>query len=119
MYRWTESQPEVFLVHPGGPLWANKDRGAWTLPKGEYEANEDPLLAAQREIYEETGFIPTGTYIGLQGTVLQSDVNRKVGVFDAFLAPFGGRINPPIVPSVTQQQLENHHAHSFHAQSSW
>src|SRR5438067_11410071 len=48
---------------------------------------------------------PTGTYIGLQGTVLQSDVNRKVGVFDAFLAPFGGRINPPIVPSSTRQKL--------------
>ena len=48
---------------------------------------------------------PTGTYVGLQGTVLKSDVDRTVGAFDAFLAPFGGRINPPIVSSSTQQQL--------------
>jgi tetratricopeptide (TPR) repeat protein len=48
---------------------------------------------------------PTGTYVGLQGTFLQSDVDRTVGDFDAFLAPFGGRINPPIVGSSTQQQL--------------
>lgn len=47
----------------------------------------------------------TGTYVGLQGTFLQSDVDRTVGAFDAFLAPFGGRINPPIVGSSTQQQL--------------
>jgi tetratricopeptide (TPR) repeat protein len=47
----------------------------------------------------------TGTYVGIQGTVLQSDVDRTVGIFDAFLAPFGGRINPPIVPSSTPQQL--------------
>ncbi len=47
----------------------------------------------------------TGTYVGLQGTVLQSDVDRTIGTFDAFLAPFGGRINPPIVPSSTPQEL--------------
>jgi predicted NUDIX family NTP pyrophosphohydrolase len=65
MYRWANDGPEVFLVHPGGPLWAKEDRGAWTLPKGEYEADEDPLVAAQREFREETGFLPSGILIEL------------------------------------------------------
>jgi len=47
---------EVFLVHPGGPLWAKKDLGAWSIPKGEYAEGEDPLAAARREFQEETGF---------------------------------------------------------------
>lgn len=49
---------QVLLVHPGGPLWARRDAGAWTVPKGEYEADEDPLLAAEREFVEETGMPP-------------------------------------------------------------
>jgi predicted NUDIX family NTP pyrophosphohydrolase len=65
MYRWEKGVLEVFLVHPGGPLWDRKDRGAWTLPKGEYEADEDPLVSAQREFHEETGFIVSGTFIEL------------------------------------------------------
>lgn len=48
--------PEVFLVHPGGPFWAKKDLGAWSIPKGEYAADEDALAAAVREFREETGF---------------------------------------------------------------
>jgi predicted NUDIX family NTP pyrophosphohydrolase len=71
MYRWTKGELEVFLVHPGGPLWAKKDRGAWTLPKGECEANEDPLVAALREFREETGFLPSGIFIDL-GSVRQT-----------------------------------------------
>jgi len=47
---------EVFLVHPGGPFWKNKDLGAWSLPKGEYERGEEPFAAALREFEEETGF---------------------------------------------------------------
>jgi predicted NUDIX family NTP pyrophosphohydrolase len=46
---------EVLLVHPGGPLWARKDLGAWSIPKGEYGADEDPLAAARREFEEELG----------------------------------------------------------------
>jgi len=46
---------EVLLVHPGGPFWAKKDDGAWSIPKGEYTAEEDPLSAAKREFEEETG----------------------------------------------------------------
>jgi len=56
LYRSRNGSVEVFLVHPGGPFWAKKDLGAWSIPKGEYADNEDPLLAAQREFEEETGF---------------------------------------------------------------
>jgi predicted NUDIX family NTP pyrophosphohydrolase len=58
MYRFGEGRPEVFLVHPGGPLWAKKDRSAWSIPKGEYSEDEDPLGAAKREFEEETGVDP-------------------------------------------------------------
>jgi predicted NUDIX family NTP pyrophosphohydrolase len=47
---------EVFLVHPGGPFWASKDAGAWSVPKGELDDAEEPLAAARREFFEETGF---------------------------------------------------------------
>ena len=70
MYRRSKGVLEVFLVHPGGPLWAKKDQGSWTLPKGEYEADEDPLAAAQREFHEETGFTASGNFIEL-GFVVQ------------------------------------------------
>ncbi len=51
---------EVLLVHPGGPFWAKKDDGAWSIPKGEFEEDEDPLDAAKREFEEETGIVPSG-----------------------------------------------------------
>jgi predicted NUDIX family NTP pyrophosphohydrolase len=53
---------EVFLVHPGGPFWANRDEGSWSIPKGEFEAAEDPLAAARREFTEETGFTASGDF---------------------------------------------------------
>ena len=56
LYRRPPGGLEVFLVHPGGPFWAKKDAGAWSLPKGEYDAAENPLAAALREFEEETGF---------------------------------------------------------------
>jgi predicted NUDIX family NTP pyrophosphohydrolase len=59
MYRDRVGGIEVFLVHPGGPMWAKKDQGAWTIPKGEYDSDEDPLAAARREFHEETGFVAT------------------------------------------------------------
>ncbi len=71
MYRLRDSGVEVFLVHPGGPFWAKKDLGAWSIPKGEYAIGEDPLDAARREFAEETGFAPSGEFIPL-GTVRQS-----------------------------------------------
>ena len=51
---------EVLLVHPGGPLWARKDEGAWSIPKGEIEGDEDPLAAAHREFEEELGSAVSG-----------------------------------------------------------
>ncbi|HEY1963078.1 MAG TPA: NUDIX domain-containing protein, partial [Rhizomicrobium sp.] len=61
---------EFFLVHPGGPFWKNKDAGAWTIPKGIIEPNEDPLIAARREFKEETGFDINGDFVDL-GTFKQ------------------------------------------------
>lgn len=57
---------EVLLVHPGGPFFARKDLGAWSIPKGEYEGPEDPLTAARREFAEETGLPVDGDFLPLQ-----------------------------------------------------
>ena len=65
LYRKRAGALEVFLVHPGGPFWAKKDAGAWTIPKGEIGPDEDPLAAARRETTEETGFSPDGDFIEL------------------------------------------------------
>ena len=62
MYRRQNLQLEVFLVHPGGPFWAKKDLGAWSVPKGGYEDDEPALDAARREFQEETGFAAEGTF---------------------------------------------------------
>lgn len=70
LYRLSNREPEVFLVHPGGPYWAKKDEGAWSIPKGEYAEGEEPLTAARREFQEETGVCPHGEAI-LLGTVRQ------------------------------------------------
>jgi predicted NUDIX family NTP pyrophosphohydrolase len=58
LYRRMREELEVLLVHPGGPYWAKRDDGAWSLPKGEYEADEDPLGVAIREFREELGIVP-------------------------------------------------------------
>lgn len=65
LYRITKKKLEVLLVHPGGPFWKNKDEGAWSIPKGEFEKEEDPLKAAIREFKEETGFALSGEFIPL------------------------------------------------------
>ena len=62
---------EVFLVHPGGPFWAKKDLGSWSLPKGEYDESEQPLEAAKREFEEETGVAARGNFLAL-GEVKQA-----------------------------------------------
>jgi predicted NUDIX family NTP pyrophosphohydrolase len=65
LFRRTDPQLEVLLAHPGGPFWKNKDDGAWSIPKGEYADDEDPLAAAKREFAEETGVTPSGDFIPL------------------------------------------------------
>jgi len=62
LYRKTGGALEVFLVHPGGPFWARKDEGAWSVPKGEFDEGEDALDAAQREFQEETGMAAKGEF---------------------------------------------------------
>ena len=70
LYRLTGTHPEVLLAHPGGPFWAQRDAGAWTIPKGLVDEGEDSLAAARREFEEETGVTPSGPYVPL-GTVRQ------------------------------------------------
>jgi len=65
IYRRRGVELEVFLVHPGGPLWKKKDLGAWSIPKGEIASGEDPLEAALRELREETGISVTGEFVPL------------------------------------------------------
>jgi predicted NUDIX family NTP pyrophosphohydrolase len=65
LFRRTPAGVEVLLVHPGGPLWAKKDEGAWSIPKGEIDAGEDPLAAARREFEEELGAPVAGEFIAL------------------------------------------------------
>lgn len=65
LYRFSGEVPEVFLVHPGGPFWAKKDAGAWSVPKGEFGDDEQPLPAALREFEEETGMSLSGDFTAL------------------------------------------------------
>jgi predicted NUDIX family NTP pyrophosphohydrolase len=70
MFRRAGRECEVFIVHPGGPYWSKKDEGAWTIPKGEFEDDEEALAAAQREFLEETSFSVNGPFIEL-GSIRQ------------------------------------------------
>jgi predicted NUDIX family NTP pyrophosphohydrolase len=96
LYRRGAGEPEVFLVHPGGPFWVRKDDGAWSIPKGEYEPGEDALAAARREMAEETGLRPEGTFISL-GAFRQS-ANKTVDVWAV-----EGEANPARIESNTFQ----------------
>jgi predicted NUDIX family NTP pyrophosphohydrolase len=76
LYRGSLDALELLLVHPGGPFWAHKDAGAWSIPKGEYADGEDPLLAAKREFAEELGVAPPqAEYLAL-GELVQP--SRKI-----------------------------------------
>lgn len=66
MYRVRAGGVQVFLIHPGGPFWARKDHGAWSIPKGGFTDEEDPLDAAKREFQEETGFTVAGDFVPLE-----------------------------------------------------
>jgi predicted NUDIX family NTP pyrophosphohydrolase len=75
MYRRPGADIELLLVHPGGPFWARKDLGAWSIPKGEYSEGEDALAVARREFEEETGARPRGDLLPL-GELVQP--GRKI-----------------------------------------
>jgi predicted NUDIX family NTP pyrophosphohydrolase len=94
MYRRSAGQVEVFLIHPGGPYFAKKDCGAWGIPKGEYEPDEDPLAAARREFTEETGFPAEGNFLPL------GEVRQKSGKITTVWA-FEGDCDPSALVSNT------------------
>src|SRR5688572_22388264 len=73
LFRRRDGRLEVLLAHPGGPFWANRDAGAWSIPKGLAEPGEDLLSAARREFAEETGLRPDGPFVPL------GDIRQKAG----------------------------------------
>lgn len=72
LYKFIDSTIYFLLVHPGGPFWKNKDLESWSISKGEFTADEDPLEAAKREFREETGFEVDGDFITLESVKLKS-----------------------------------------------
>jgi predicted NUDIX family NTP pyrophosphohydrolase len=72
MYRNHNQEKQFFLVHPGGPFWAKKNEGAWSIPKGLAETNEDLLATAQREFNEETGLSAAAPFVWLGSVKLKS-----------------------------------------------
>lgn len=75
LFRFRNGKIEMLLAHPGGPFWSRKDDGAWSIPKGIFEDNEQPLEAAKRELFEETGIKADGQFIDLGSIRLPS---RKI-----------------------------------------
>ena len=96
MYRFHRADLEVLLVHPGGPFWKSKDAGAWSIPKGEIQADEEPLAAARREFAEELGITPTGNFVALRPIVQKG--GKRVSVW-----AFEGDCNPDAITSNTFQ----------------
>jgi predicted NUDIX family NTP pyrophosphohydrolase len=94
MYRIRDVGVEVLLAHPGGPYFVNKDDGAWTIPKGEPNADEDLLVTARREFAEETGITPTGPFIPLK------PIQQKAGKI-VYAWAFRGDCDPAAITSNT------------------
>jgi predicted NUDIX family NTP pyrophosphohydrolase len=81
VYRARDGVVEVLIAHPGGPFWARKDDGAWSIPKGEYADGEDPWAAAQREFFEELALpVPPGPRIDLGS--LKQPSGKVVNTFE-------------------------------------
>ncbi len=79
MFRFKNGALELMLCHMGGPFWKNKDSGSWTIPKGEYNEEEDPFDAAKREFLEETGFTPEGSFVKL--TALKQSSGKLISAW--------------------------------------
>ncbi len=94
MYRRKKGRLEVLLVHPGGPIWAKKDAGVWSIPKGEISPGEEELATAQREFEEETGVRPEGPFIEL------GEITQKSGKVVRAWA-FEGEVDPRTLRSNT------------------
>ena len=94
LYRIRDERLEVLLVHPGGPFWAKKDLGSWTIPKGETVPGEDPLAAAIREFEEELGFAPQGKFLPLGMASQKGGKNVHAWAFE-------GNCNPAALKSNT------------------
>jgi predicted NUDIX family NTP pyrophosphohydrolase len=92
LYRKIANRLQVFLVHPGGPYFKNKDEGAWSIPKGEFTDAENPLIAAKREFFEETGQVIDGSFVPLQPVKLKSG---KI----IYTWAIAGDIDPEIITS--------------------
>lgn len=106
MYHFKEGRPQVLLVHPGGPLWDKKDIGAWSIPKGLVDGDEDAIETAKREFEEETGFKVSGRFIPLSqqrtrsGKIIKAWAvegyidasNIKSNIFEMEWPPHSGRI---------------------------
>ncbi|MGH9575022.1 MAG: NUDIX domain-containing protein [Candidatus Acidiferrales bacterium] len=94
LYRMQSGKLEVLLVHPGGPFWSKRDEGAWFIPKGELNVDEDPLAGAKREFEEETGLKPEGGFLVL------GSVKQKSGK-TIFAWAFEGDCDPSALKSNT------------------
>jgi predicted NUDIX family NTP pyrophosphohydrolase len=94
VFRDASGRLEVLLVHPGGPFWAKKDAGAWSIPKGELGEGEDPLTAARREFEEETGVRPVGDALALEP-------RRQPGGKLVYAWAMRGDLDPAAVRSAT------------------
>ncbi len=90
MYRKDGTQPEFFLIHPGGPFWMKKNGGAWSIPKGLVDADEELLDAAIREFKEETGINPAGPYRSLGSAKTKSGKSIHAWVFAGSWNPESG-----------------------------
>ena len=87
MYRFRAGALEVLLIHPGGPFWTKKDAGAWSIPKGEFDDDEEALTAAKREFVEETGFAWSEPFLELRAV-------RQAGGTRVFAWAFEGDCDP-------------------------
>ena len=94
MYRVRDGVLEVLLAHPGGPIWAKKDAGAWTIPKGEVEPGEDQLATARREFEEELGFAPSGEFMPLDTITQKSGKIVRAWAFEGDCDPKAIQSNP-------------------------